>query len=30
MGKLMGIPIVEHIIVGKNNYFSFAQKFLIT
>ncbi|MEG0823744.1 MAG: DNA repair protein RadC [Erysipelotrichaceae bacterium] len=30
IGKLMGIPIVEHIIVGKNNYFSFAQKFLIT
>ncbi|MEG0290088.1 MAG: DNA repair protein RadC [Erysipelotrichaceae bacterium] len=28
-GDIVGIPLLDHIIVGKNNYISFAQKLLI-
>lgn len=28
-GKIVGIPLLDHLIVGKNKYISFAQKLLI-
>lgn len=29
IGKTMGIPVLDHVIIAKNNYFSFKDNFLI-
>lgn len=29
VGEIVGIPLLDHIIVGKNNYFSLREKQLI-